>query len=104
MLTKTLNLITWIQAHPGVVALWVAVAIAVSFVIGAAVFAIWQAHEEQKQEQQRQRLEAAIGLTQILDREAGRVPLPPPLGARPPRPRRLPTTPKAPGYPSRRVG
>lgn len=50
----------WFIAHPVELIATFAVVLAVSFVIGALVFAIWQAHEERKQEAERQRFERIL--------------------------------------------
>ena len=78
------SMIGWLASHLGLVMALGLFLAAGTYIISAAVYAIWMRHEGRQQDEQRKRLDAAIALTQILDREAGRPPT-------------------APGHPHRRV-
>lgn len=53
MTNQLIALYHWLLSNPGTVVFWGAVLVAVSYIIGAFVFAAWAASEERRQERQR---------------------------------------------------
>lgn len=83
MWTRFLDLLAWIVAHPMQLLGVLAIVWALALAIGAAVYAIWSASEERKAVEQAERFKRIM----LAQRHDG--------------PR---TPPRAPGYPTRRVG
>lgn len=71
------SVLSWLSQHPAQVVGLLIFLLAGTWIISAAVYAIWLASEQRKQDEQRKRLrslQAAIELTELLDIEAGRKP------------------------------
>lgn len=81
-----IDLYLWTLDHVGTLILLGLVIFGLAYIIGAGVYALACAKDEREQQAQIQRLETQIGLS-----SEQRSKLPPPLGARPPRPRKQQT-------------
>lgn len=92
------SLFAWVSEHPDKAVGILILALSVALLAGAAVFAIWSAHEEKQQDKQRREYEALVSLSSPEARKA----LPPPLGARPPRARKASSV-RAAGFNPRKV-